>query len=145
MREIIKEKILDMNRECLYKKWTTKDGLNSFFSKDNDVELLPYGKFEIYFTIDENIVNRGSEGCRVLSFIPNKMFSFSWNTPPQFMDLRTSGYYTWVVLEFEEIDISKTLLRLSNLGYPDDISWDRAYQYFGKAWDYVLDSLEKSI
>lgn len=37
-----------------------------------------------------------------------------------------------------------TLVRLSNLGYPDNEVWEQAYQYFDKAWDYVLDNLVKS-
>lgn len=143
MKIIIKERLINKSREYLYKKWTTKEGLNSFFSEDNDIEIIPHGKYEIYFSKDKNIKERGSEGCVVLSFIPNQMFSFTWNTPPQFKDLRYSGYYTWVVLEFIEVD-DRTLVRLTNLGYPDDEEWDRAYRYFDKAWDYVLDNLVKS-
>jgi hypothetical protein len=67
------------------------------------------------------------------------MFSFTWNTP-QFPELRYSGHHTWVVLEFIPID-NKTLVRLTNLGYPPE--WEEAYRYFDKAWDYVLDNLVK--
>ena len=144
MRSIIKERLYNKLNNYLYNKWTTKEGLNSFFSIDNDIEIYPNGKYEIYFSIDKNVEHRGSEGCKVLSFIPNQMLPFTWNTPPKFMDLRVSGYYTWIVLEFI-VQGENTLLRLSNLGYPEDSAWDRAYLYFDKAWDYVLDELEKSI
>ncbi|HHU56300.1 MAG TPA: SRPBCC domain-containing protein [Acholeplasmataceae bacterium] len=143
MRTIIKERLIKKSREYLYNKWTTNEGLNSFFSADNDIEIKPNGKYEIYFTSDTSIKERGSEGCTVLSFIPNRMFSFTWNTPPQFKDLRYSGYYTWVVLEFIEIE-NGTLVRLTNLGYPNNEAWDKAYKYFDKAWDYVLDNLVES-
>lgn len=142
-KSIIKERVINKSREFLYQKWTTKEGLNSFFSADNQIELKPNGKYEIYFSKDTSILERGSEGCVILSFIPNVMFSFTWNTPPKFKELRHSGYYTWVVLEFIELE-DETLIRLSNLGYPDDQAWQGVYDYFDKAWDYVLDNLVKS-
>ena len=41
---IIKERLINKSSNFLYKKWTTKDGLNSFFSKENDIEIKPFGK-----------------------------------------------------------------------------------------------------
>lgn len=143
MRSIIKKRTIKKSKSFIYNKWTTKEGLNSFFSADNKINIIPNGPYEIYFTLDETIKERGSEGCKVLSFIPNQMFSFTWNTPPVFKDLRNSGYHTWVVLEFIE-ENDNTVVRLSNLGYPEDEAWTPAYQYFDKAWDYVLDNLVES-
>jgi len=143
MKSIIKERLINKSREYLYQKWTTKEGLNSFFSADNTIEIIPNGKYEIYFSTDKSIAERGSEGCVVLSFIPNQMFSFTWNTPPQYKELRYSGYHTWVVLEFIPLN-NNTLVRLTNLGYPNNKTWDLAYNYFDKAWDYVLDNLVKA-
>ena len=71
------------------------------------------------------------------------MFSFTWNTPPSLLDLRNSGYYTWVVITFDEIEVNKTLVKLYNLGYPLDKKWNRGYQYFEKAWDIVMNELEE--
>ncbi|HHX79988.1 MAG TPA: hypothetical protein GX692_02870 [Acholeplasmataceae bacterium] len=71
MKAIIKERLINKTREYLYKKWTTKEGLNSFFSADNEIEITPKGKYEIYFSTDKSIKARGSEGCVVLSFLPN--------------------------------------------------------------------------
>lgn len=143
MKQIIKERIINKSREFLYEKWTTKEGLNSFFSADNDIEIKPLGKYEIYFTKDLLIKARGSEGCIVLSFIPDKMLSFTWNVPPQFKELREAKSKTWVVIEFLYAD-SKTLVKLTNLGYPDDLVWESVYRYFDNAWDIVMDRLVKS-
>ena len=140
---IIKERTINKSPEYIYQLWTTSDGLNNFFSVENDIEIIPNGKYEIYFTKESPIGLRGSEGCKVLSFIPNRMFSFTWNTPPSLLDLRNSGYYTWVVITFDEIEVNKTLVKLYNLGYPLDKKWNRGYQYFEKAWDIVMNELEE--
>lgn len=142
MKTIIKERFINRNVKYVYDKWTTKEGLNSFFSMDNNVEIKKNGKYEIYF--DDNIDNleRGSEGCRVIDFITNKMLSFSWNMPPSISELRNINAQTKVVIEFEDID-GKTLIRLINSGYLDEETWGKAYKYFDKAWDYVLDNLVK--
>ncbi|MFA5543176.1 MAG: SRPBCC domain-containing protein [Bacilli bacterium] len=143
MKTIVKERIIKKSREYLYNKWTTKEGLNSFFSADNLVEIFPGGKYEIYFTKDLSVKNRGSEKCKVLSFIPNRMFSFTWNVPPQFKELRESEKFTWVVIEFIKAD-NNTLVRLSNIGYPEDEAWESVFKYFDKAWEMVMNSLVKS-
>ena len=85
---IIKERLINKSSNFLYKKWTTKDGLNSFFSKENDIEIKPFGKYEIYFTGDKNIINRGSEGCVVISCLLDKVLSFTWNTPPNVYEVK---------------------------------------------------------
>lgn len=143
MKTMIKERIIPAKAKDVYLKWTTKDGLNTFFSQDNDIEIKPGGKYEIYFTTDKSIKHRGSEGCKVLSFTPNHTLSFTWNVPPTFESLRQSEAQTRVLLEFIEMD-NHTLLRLTNSGYLEGEAWELAYEYFNKAWDYVLDNLVKS-
>lgn len=143
MKTIVKEKIINRSMNYLYNKWTTKEGLNSFFSVDNNIEMKPNGKYEIYFSLDKNKNDRGSESCVVLSFIPNRLLSFTWNFPPQFKELRASKQYTWVVIEFQKAD-NNTLVRLTNTGYLDGEDWHAAYKYFDRAWDIVMDNLDKS-
>jgi len=60
-----------------WQKWTTHEGLLTFFGRDNKIEMQPGGAFEIYFMMDNPYSLRGSEGCQVLSFLPEKMFSFT--------------------------------------------------------------------
>ena len=142
-RYIIKERLINKSSDFLYNLWTSKDGLNLFFSVDNNIEIKPLGKYEIFFSLEEPYGLRGSEGCQVLSYIPKQMFSFTWNNPPSLKDLRESGYHTWVVITFTEMEENETLMRFVNYGYPLDEKWDKSYQYFNRAWDYVLNNLTK--
>jgi len=116
-----------------YDLFATSQGLKTIMGEDNWIEMKPMGAYEIYFLMDNPYGARGSEGCKVLSFIPGEMISFTWNAPPQYMALRNSGYHTWVVIDFYQDTI-----RLRHLGWPDDSAWLPVYKYFDRAWDLVL-------
>lgn len=132
------------NLATMWQKWTTHQGLLTFFGNDNLIELTPGGAFEIYFLLDNPAGLRGSEGCKVLSFLPNQMFSFSWNAPPHFEQVRASAYKTWVVVLFEQVEPNQTRVLLTHLGWPQDPLWLPVYQYFNQAWNVVLHRLKES-
>jgi hypothetical protein len=87
---------------------------------------------------------KGSEGCKVLSFLPKQMLSFSWNAPPQYKEVRESTYYTWVVVNFKAVSFNETEITLTHLGWPIDKRWDPVYDYFDKAWEEVINLLDES-
>lgn len=124
--------------EEAYRLFTTKEGLKKFFGVDNNIEMTPFGKYEIYFLMDSPQGLKGSEGCKVLSFVPDKMLSFTWNAPPLYLKIRASKYKTWVVLNFED-----GLIELRHLGWPEDQAWNPVFDYFNKAWSMVLDAFSK--
>jgi uncharacterized protein YndB with AHSA1/START domain len=81
---IQKERIVPFSLTESWSKWTTHEGLKTFFGRDNKIELEIGGNFEIYFLMDNPVGLRGSETCKILSFLPREMLSFSWNAPPHF-------------------------------------------------------------
>lgn len=142
---ITKKTVVNCPVEKAWWKWTTHEGLKTFFGQDNQMELRIGGPFEIYFSTDAPAGSRGSEGCKVLSYLPDRMLSFSWNAPPQFAEIRSGDYHTWVVIRFAEAaDGKKTEVELSHLGWPDSKEWDEVHDYFDKAWGYVFKWFEES-
>lgn len=135
--------VVDEIVEKVYERWTTPEGLKTFFGVENSVELKPLGKFEIYFLMDAPEGSRGSEGCKILSFVPNEMLSFTWNAPPH-LEARHSGMYTYVVVNFKEIEKGKTEVLVRHLGWPEDERFPPVFDYFDKAWAFVLDSLKNA-
>ena len=107
------------------------------------MDLTPGGPYEIYFVLDNPEGTRGGEGNTVLSFIPRKMLSFSWNAPPSIPEVRNHTHKTWVVIQLEAVDTGQTRVSLDHLGWLDGQKWDETYTYFDRAWDIVLDSLEE--
>ncbi len=143
-KQIIKTQIVNCSTDKVWSKWTTHEGLLTFFGEDNKIELIPGGSFEIYFSKDAPAGLRGSEGCKVLSFLPNQMFTFSWNAPPKYMEERNSGYYTWVVVNLKSASPNQTEVVLTHLGWPEDKNWDLVYEYFDAAWGKVMEWLKDS-
>jgi uncharacterized protein YndB with AHSA1/START domain len=142
--QIEKVKIISNPVEELWLQWTTHEGLKTFFGYDNKIDLTPGGAFEIYFIKENPYGLKGSEGCKVLSYLPEQMLSFSWNAPPNFTNVRNSAYQTWVVVNFITLTASTTKVTLIHTGWPDDEKWDAVFDYFDKAWDRVLESLAQT-
>lgn len=136
-----KEIIIPASLKQAWDAWTTTEGVKSFFSSEAKIELAIGGAYEIYFILENPYGLKGSEDCRVLSFLPMEMLSFEWNAPPEFGELR--GQHTRVILQFQELESSKVRVILSQLGWGRGEDWDRLYEYFDKAWGYVLNNLKK--
>lgn len=141
-KKLKKEIILNAPTAEVWKKWTTTEGITSFFAPKANIELAIGGKFELYFLLDNPTGQQGSEDCKILSFLPEKMLSFSWNAPPQFPTVRNQKH--WYVLEFNEINENESQLQLTGIGWQDSDEWNEVYNYFDKAWSMVLDNLKKS-
>lgn len=93
-QQIKKSYIVPESIEQVWWRWTTHEGLKTFMGVDNMIELTPGGAFEIYFIVDNPIGLRGTEGCKVLAYLPKQMLAFSWNAPPPFAAVRESAYKT---------------------------------------------------
>ncbi len=142
-KKIKKVRLINESIEKVWWRWTTHEGLKSFFGRDNKIELTPGGAFEIYFMMDSPVGLRGSEGCQILSYLPNEMLSFSWNAPPKYEEVRKSDHKTWTVVNYKAESNHQTEITLTQFGWPDDEQWNAVFDYFDIAWDQVLDVLEK--
>jgi hypothetical protein len=69
------------------------------------------------------------------------MISFDWNAPPSLPEARQQR--TLVIVRFNPIDAQHTMVTLHHVGWGDGGEWDKAYQYFDKAWSFVLQNLKK--
>ena len=121
--------------EC-WRLWTTEEGLRSFLGRDSNVSLEIGGPYEVYFRIDNARGRRGSEGCKVLSYLPERMLSFEWNAPPHFPLVRARR--TRVVVLFEPAP-EGTVVELVHLGFGEGDEWAKAHEYFTLAWPRVMD------
>ncbi|MDH3190638.1 MAG: SRPBCC domain-containing protein [Acidimicrobiia bacterium] len=121
--------------------WATNDGLAAWWTPHTQIDLRPGGAYEIHFNPEAAPGDRGGDWCRVLSFLPGSMLSFTWNAPPE---LKTRPLHTWVVALFEETAVARCRVTLSHYGWPKsgladpDSDWPATLEYFKKAWEYVI-------
>jgi uncharacterized protein YndB with AHSA1/START domain len=143
------EAIVDGSLEDVWRCWTTNQGAQTFFAARSNIQLSIGGAYEILFNTDAPEGEQGSEGCKVLSFLPMEMLSFSWNAPPMFAHARAER--TWVVVRLEAIASQQTRVKLSHLGWDEKAhadpehadEWVQTREYFAKAWPHVLENLRK--
>jgi len=122
---------------AVYERFTTSAGWKKFLGAEAAIDLRVGGSWEVYFG-DDKI---GSNGCQVLSYIPNEMVSFSWNAPPTFAE---RAQRIWCVVHFTKDGENKTSVRFQHYGFSESGNWKKVQGYFEKAWPNVLKALAAS-
>jgi uncharacterized protein YndB with AHSA1/START domain len=143
-RMLFKEIVIDAPLADVWNAWTTADGLEFVSSKSN-VELRVGGPYEWFLDLPPDARGRrGGEGARVLAFLPRQMLAFDWTFPPAVPTLRESDARTQVVVLLDEVE-DGTRVRFTQHGWQEGEDWDAGYDYFDKAWDYVLLSMKEHL
>lgn len=147
-RQIRAEIIVNAPAADVWSDWTTSKGVTGFLESPAIIEPRLGGKYEIHFVPEAPEGQRGSEGCTVLSWLPSRMLSFSWNAPPTFPSVRDGAERTIVVVELFPIGPEMTKVTLTHHGWPaadaklpNIDEWNGTFEYFKKAWPNVLKAL----
>lgn len=119
--------------------WTTSEGIKSFFAPDARVDLRVGGPFEVFFDPLAAPGSRGADGMITLAFQVQRMLSFTWNAPPSLPEARQQR--THVMVRFFATSATKTKVTLRHDGWGDGGEWDKAFDYFSKAWPKVMANL----
>jgi uncharacterized protein YndB with AHSA1/START domain len=140
-RALVAETLVSAPPAEVYRLWTSEAGIAAWWVQQSHIELRVLGPYELHLMGEQPEGSRGSEGCRVLGWLPDKMLAFTWNAPPNFGPLRDQ--YTQVVVEFDAVG-DRTHVRLTHHGWPEpfDGRWPELYDYFETAWSRVLEALE---
>lgn len=146
-KAIRKSVVVECSRETAWNLWTTSEGIAKFFSPDSTIELKAGGKYEMYFGLepDEHGI-RGSEGSRVISYIPHEMLLFEWNFPPNTPELRRAKKRLPVKITFRKLSEKETQVDLIHYGWQeeqeDGLEWETGFNYFNQVWPHVLESFK---
>jgi uncharacterized protein YndB with AHSA1/START domain len=140
-RAIDREVVVAANVDAVWQAWTTSEGIKTFFAPDARVELRVDGPFEIYINPYAAPGMKGADNMRIIGFQPQRMLSFTWNAPPSLPEARANR--SIVIVRFEPVGDTQTRVTLHHVGWGDGGEWDKAYDYFGKAWPNVLGNLQK--
>ncbi len=143
-RSIKLEIIVNAPVEKVWKAWTTREGIRSFFAPDCDIDIRVLGKYDILFAPTAPVGLRGAEDNLILAIQEGKMLSFTWDAPPEFPSIRKQR--TSVVIRLAQLEQNKTKLSLTQSGWGEGDEWNKVYDYFIIAWgDVVLPFLKHSL
>jgi uncharacterized protein YndB with AHSA1/START domain len=137
MSEEILQIELELNATVseVWKRWTTAEGIQSFFAPGCNVELRPDGAYEIFFFPENPPGQRGADGQRLMAIENEKMLSFTWNFPPSLAEIRDQR--TLVVLRFASSG-NACKLTLNQMGWGEGEIWTQGFEYFAKAWGQMV-------
>lgn len=127
--------VVNADLKDVWDAWTTEQGVKTFLAPDCRIDLRPGGLYEIYFNPDASPGERGGEGLRVMAVQPMRMFSFTWNAPPELSEVRDQ--HTHVVLRFTP-EGGGTRVSLYHDGWGSGGQWDQAFEYFQRAWGEIV-------
>lgn len=125
----------------VFKAWTTTEGVTTFFAPGAVIEPRSNGRYEIHMNPLAPPGERGADDMRILGIQQDRMVSFTWNAPPSLPETRRQR--TVVIVRFATEAEGQTRVTLHQVGWGDGGEWDKAYDYFSKAWPYVLGNLKK--
>ena len=143
VRSFVLDAVIHAPVSEVYAAWTDGAVFPVAFAPDRPelaahIDLAIGGRFEWLW--DGEV---GSNGCQVLSYIPDRMLSFSWNAPPTQPESRARR--TWVVVEFDPEGEAATRVTLTHLGFGTEAHWDETFDYFGAAWPHVLEQFRRNL
>lgn len=115
--------------------WTTNEGITTFFAPQGKIDLRVDGTYDVWFNPGNKPGERGAEGMRILAVEPQRRFAFAWSAPTSMPNVRAQR--TIVDLAFAP-EGEKTRLTFTQAGWGEGAEWDRAYDYFDKAWGAIV-------
>lgn len=138
-RAVHKEALVSAPRAAVFRALATPEGWRAFFDVEARITLKVGGPYEILFDPTAPEGERGSEGCQVLAWVPDRMLTFSWSAPPSFPEERAER--TWVAILLADAP-GGTLVTLDHVGFGEGGRWGEIQPYFDKAWGMVLTAVQ---
>ena len=122
--------------------------LESWLTQVAEVEPVVGGKYELFWAPDDR-ENNSTLGCRVTAIEQDKFLAFEWKGPPQFKHfMNNADPLTHVVVFFvpcEEVLTPCTDVYLIHSGWGSSAEWEKARQFFVKAWEEALEELRQQV
>lgn len=138
-RAIVKEVVVKAPLREVWEAWSTSEGATKFFAPKANIKLSVGGPYEVFF--DPKDERQSSKGMKILSYAPLEMISFQWNAPPDFPEVRANPI--WVVVQLSSVDSEHVRIKLTHLGWKKGTEWEKAFEYFSRAWGFVMSNLER--
>ncbi len=143
---LVKEEInCDVN--TAFSMFTKNELLENWLTIKADVDPKLGGKYELFW-VPEHPENDSTIGCKITGIEKNKFISFDWKGPAEFKSfMNFADPLTHVIVFFSHNNNNpkKTIIHLFHTGWRKDLNWQKAREYFEKAWLKALQGLKEKI
>jgi uncharacterized protein YndB with AHSA1/START domain len=132
---------LPMGIDRAWPLWTENQALQSWLAPRADVVPRLDGSFEVFWDLDHPDQN-STLGCKILGVANNRFLAFEWRGPVEFADvMNVKPFPTWVMVEFEKISATKTLIHFRHSGWQGGDRWSAARNWQTNAWEHAFAAL----
>lgn len=125
----------------VWRAWTTREGITSFFAPEAEIDARVGGAFHVHFDPFAAPGAKGADDMRYMALQPPTLLSFDWNAPPHLAQARQQR--TFVIVRLKDLDGKSTRVSLHHVGWGEGGEWDQAHAYFDRAWGGALVNLKK--
>ena len=142
---LIKEEI-DCDLSSAFSMFINNELLENWLTVKANIEPKFGGKYELFWD-PEHPENDSTIGCKITGIEKNRFISFEWKGPTEFKSFMNNvDPLTHVIVFFSHNNnLKKTIIHLFHTGWRKDTDWQKARQYFQKAWSKALKGLKEKI
>lgn len=136
--------IINKPKNEIFSYWIDSDKLSLWLTQKSTETFVKSRKNGKYcLDINKSHITRGST---IISIKNNQEIEFSWIGPNQFDDfLNFPGELTTVKIIFNQIDDTKTSVKLQHFGWKSSEDYQEARSWHQKFWNNKLDNLKRVI
>lgn len=142
-RTLVTEVVIDAPPAEVWRCLATTDGVKSWIAPVADVDLRIGGAIRTNYNGAAALGDPGTITLEILSYEPERMLSFRFDTPADRPDLKAAEQ-TWTVVRLEPLPGDRTRVTETMLGWPDGPAGDSAYAFFDKGNAFELGKLRKN-
>jgi uncharacterized protein YndB with AHSA1/START domain len=142
-QDIVFELKLKASLQDAWAYWIDPKLVVRWLSVEANIEPRQEGAYELFWD-PTNPHENSTVGCKIITFIPEKVLSFEWRGPPAFADvMNTQPLPTWILMTFEMIHEEKTIIHFRHSGWDISKQWKSARTWQESEWLKAFKELKK--
>jgi len=134
--------ILGCSLNKAFELFTLNKHLEKWLTQVADVEPKMGGKYELFWN-PEDRENDSTIGCKILAIAPKQFLCFEWKGPKNFKHFMNDVRPLTNVMIFFTPHSDETEIHLLHTGWRHTTEWEKARQWFDKAWTMALSKLQE--
>ena len=138
---LVNEATIEAPTGQVWAAFTTKSGIESWMVAHTEIDLRVGGDWRTHYRKEGVIGDEGTIGHKILSFDPERMFSFRTVKTPKGFPFVEAMKSMWTVIYFEPLGDTKTKVTVRCMGYTEDEESQKMRAFFERGNKITVDSL----